>query len=288
MKSKFIILMILFLGILVFTNCKKDEESPLVDVHLNTSPDTLIIIDSDTLKELFLSTQPQGKVEYTISQKPEWLSIEPVKGTIDGNLLTLKIKPLKEGLNEGIYKGKISIISNIAGTSNIIVQMSVNGHPKIRTNVSEISFPADVSESNLIIENTGTGMLQWSISNTTKWLILSDTSGYLEKGEKSSVKVKCNRTNLDVSNYTTSLTFISNSETTIQPIPVSMAVPKIFALQLSKKSLLFDYFADENYIYIKNTGNSSFTWSSVYDNYYTLAPNNGTLNRNDSVKIKIS
>ena len=274
--------------VLISTSCRKDDNGQLVDLHLNASPDTLVILDSDSIKEIFLSTQPKGAIEYTISQKPDWLYISPLNGTLNGNILSIKIRPVKDNLAEGIYKGKINIISNIAGTADVYVKMAVNGHPKIRTNLSAITFPENVSETELVVENIGTGILNWSINNTTKWITLSQTSGYLMKGEKNTLKITCNRIGLDVNTYTSSLTITSNSETLLQPLPISMTVGKTTAMTIHEKSLLFDYFVDNMNVYLKNTGNSTFNWNSSKESFFTLSPNNGSLPKGDSVKINIA
>ncbi len=287
MKLSLLFSATLFLSIFLFCTCKKDNTTPL-DIHLQVSPDTLVITDSETLKEIFLSTQPQGKTEFTISQKPDWLTVDPLTGTVDGKIEPVHITPLTDNLNEGIYKGKINIISDIAGTAQVYVIMSVKGHPKIKTNVSEIAFPANISETSLVIENTGTGLLNWSIDNTTNWISLSSSNGFLAKGEKSNVIVRCDRSHLDINTYTASLTITSNSETALNPLPVTMVVPKTVTMQITPNPVLFDYFTENTEVYLKNTGNSSFTWNSAFAAYYSILPNSGSLNKGDSVKIKIS
>lgn len=274
----------LFFSALLFTTCTKEEAA----VQLKISPDSLVIVDSDTLKGISISSEPKANMEFKITQKPVWLSIEPLSGTINGSALSLKIRPLKDSLVEGIYKGKISIITNNAGTFDLPVTLSVNGHPKIKTNMSALIFPENISETNFSIENSGTGILNWSIENTTNWITLSTSSGYLYKGQKKSLKISCNRNNLDQNTYTSNLTIKSNSEIQLQPIPISMVVPRISAMKLNTTNILFDYFCNSAVVCLKNTGNTGFNWTATNQNYYNLTPNTGTLVKGDSININIS
>lgn len=288
MKKNLFAFILLVSCILLFTKCDETLDPTTENVEFKISPDTLIITDEDTLSQLFISTQPKGEVEYEVTQKPSWLSIDHWKGTTDGSIKSIKIRPLKNNLNEGVYKGKISIITNTAGKADAVVMMSVNGHPKIKTNISEINFSENVSTTQLIIENSGTGLLTWSINDIPQWLSLSSTSGYLVKGEKQTVNIICNRTNLDNKTYTANLTINSNSETTLAPLSVSMVVPRMTSLKISNKNILFDYFSDSEEVYLRNTGNTDFSWNTAKESYYTITPNSGTIAKGDSVLIRIA
>lgn len=272
--------------IVFITACKKDTSDQTI-VILNASPDTLIISDDAVSVEILLSTSPNLKTEFEISQAPDWLSISPIKGTINDNIVHVTATPNKINLEQGIYTGKVSIISDKAGISEVTVIMSVSGHPKIEVTPAEINFPANTDEAMLEIQNIGTGIIEWSIKNESAWIELSRTSGYLMKDEKQSVVVKCNRRGLNMNSYTSTLEIISNSETAQAPIHVAMEVPAFTEMKVSSKNLLFDYFQESREVYLINSGNTSITWSSTCQNFFTLFPASGTLGQGDSVKVNI-
>lgn len=284
MKKRFIINILLCSFILFFVSCEKQNAV----LELNVSPDTLYIMDEDSIKDLYLSTKPSGETDYIVSSKPKWLSVESTAGVINGKISLVRLRPLKDKLDEGVYAGKISIITDVAGSKTVQVFMSVNGHPKIATNLSELKFPENVNEQTLIIENKGTGILNWSINDSTKWLRFSTLTGYLYKGQKAMVVVYCDRTSLDNSTYTSSFSITSNSEVEIQPLTVTMDVPKSAGLKLSKENLLFDYFSESTEVYLKNTGNINYNWSVDAHSLFAATPSSGTLIKGDSVRVKIS
>lgn len=273
--------------VLVFATCKKEEVSP-IDVQLIVSPDTLIILDEDIVNQIYLSTKPKGKIDYIISNYPAWLQITPLEGSINGNILPIEINALKENLEEGIYEGKIEIISNIAGSSFVKVIMDVDGHPKIQTSIKTLSFKENISSIELEIENTGTGFLIWSIEDLPSWLTVSKKNGYLEKGAKSILLISCNRSLLDKNIYTSSLSIISNSDVALPAIPIEMVVPEIIDMELTHSELLFDYYTENKEVYLKNIGNSTLAWNSNSESYFNLIPNSGTLLKGDSVLINIT
>lgn len=263
-------------------------EDPVVnnsEITLAVNPDTIYISDRDSFQTIYISTKPKGTVSYTIAQTPNWLTLDKKEGQLTGKIESLTLKPASSGLNEGIYKGKIGIISDIAGTKDIIVYLSVNSHPKIKTSATSLNFLAETNSIDFTIENTGTGILQWSIDSLPEWINFSPKSGILLKGQKSTINANCNRTGKNANTYNSSFTIKSNSEINIAAINVQMVVSKISNLKISKDSLIFDYFSSNKEFYIKNTGNDILEWTSTEPGSFTLSPKGGSLSIGDSVKV---
>lgn len=284
MKTSIPTFLIAILSILFFSTCTKIE-APL---QLKVSPDSLVIFDSDTLKELFLSTQPGGTTMFQIIAKPDWLTVEPMSGSIDKDIASLKIKAISDSLVIGVRSGKIKIQTDNAGTIELPVSASIKGYPRIKTNLTSLSFPENISESEFIIENKGFGYLSWSIDSLPAWLTFSCRYGYLFPGEQIKLRAICNRSNLDQKTYTGSFTISSNSIEKIKPITVSMVVPRIAAMKLTNKNVLFDYFSDSEVVCLKNTGNTAVNWNAPRDNYYTFYPGSGMIAKGDSMMIRIN
>lgn len=284
MKVKFLILTILSATVLM-TSCDKNEV--IVDVKLHVSPDTLIINDYDTSK-IILSTQPKGDINFQVTQKPDWLTLEPMSGKVNGDMVPVSLRPSVKDMEPGTYTGTISITSDIAGSLKVLVTMQVKMHPRLKASVTQLTFPENVSQAVFEVENTGTGILNWSISNPAGWIKFSKYSGSLSKGQKNAITVTCQRAGLNIDTYTSTITINSNSEDIIQPIPVSMVVPKMTLLEITSKNVMLDYFSAFQSVYLINSGNSDFNWSTVNENNIHLDKTSGTLSRGDSVKIDIS
>lgn len=289
MKKNTLALMSIVMTLLIFTTCKEEIEVTPLDIQLIVSPDTLIIMDDgEKVGKMFLSTKPKGKVDYTVTNIPNWLQVTPLEGSINGNIVPLEVIGFADNLDEGIYEGKIEIISNIGGSSSVAVKMIVEGHPKIKTNIEKLSFPANVSTIWIEIENIGTGLLNWHIEDLPDWISVSRRYGYLEHGEKSLLLVTCNRANLDIKTYSTNLIINSNSEVDLLALPIEMDVPELIDMQLTHSELLYDFFSEKKEFYLKNVGNTNLTWKSECENYLILSPSSGSLVRGDSVLVNVT
>lgn len=281
------ILLFLIPFLLTFTGC--EEPVDISNLKISISPDTLYITDADSYKDFFITVQPKYEVEYQITQYPQWLSIDTalLRKDINGGINPIRVTPLKEGL-EGVYSGSISIISDLAGVAELKVFMSVDGHPKIGSSVNSLDFGSESNSKIFVIKNTGTGILNWSPVNTVSWLTISPKGGYLVKGQSMTVTVNCSRSSLDMNTFTSEIGFESNAENEIDPIVVSMEVPRISAYTLSTKSLSYALNENTKSFYVKNTGNSTMSWSLDKADYLNSSVKEGTLTKGDSALITLT
>lgn len=285
MKKYFYAPAIALLTFVLFTTCKK-EDKPIGIFQLYASPDTLVMIDNQESGNIYLSAQPEGNVDFIITSHPSWLKINTLNGRIKGDIQTIEVGR-SEQIDEGIYKGSIEIISDEGGPASVYVIMSVEGHPKIKTSLDRLYFPAGISEVEMIIENTGNGILSWSFGDLPQWLKASDSAGLIYPRKKNTVLFQCNRRYLDQKTYLSNLKINSNSEVEIPDLEVEMVVPQITSMETNPSSLLFDYFTETRDVWLKNTGNTTFTWNATEGNYLTISPKNGSLSKRDSVLIHI-
>jgi hypothetical protein len=270
----------------VVFGCESKEQMPN-DLEILLSPDTLIISEKDTVREVFISTRPVWKCDFLITQKPEWLTITPTEGIVDGKKIKLTIKPQRGGLNAGRYSGDISIISDIAGSAEVKVSMLVAERPEIFLSSSSINFPDNVNEANLTIQNTGNGPLTWSFSNSPAWLSFSSSSGVLLPGTNKTVKITCRKAGMDFGTYTGGITINSNSSVPSQPVTVTMSVPVNAAIEVPA-NLFFHELAEKQNVIVKNSGNAQVSWSAAAGNFLTLNRISGTLEKGESQTIEVS
>lgn len=266
-----------------------ESEFDTSTLQLHVSPDTLYIADTDVYKEFFLAVQPYYKVSYQVTQLPDWLKIDSsaMKGTIEKGINPIRITPLKEG-REGVYSGNISIISDLAGKLEMKVIMSVAGHPKLGISNQTVGFGTDSTIKIISLQNTGTGMLTWSVEKPAHWLTVMPAQGTLLKGQKAMVTIICSRAKLDMATYSSELKINSNAENEYNPVSITMAVPRISNFALSTSSLTYNFTDSEKSFYLKNTGNASISWSMEPASYLSANHAAGELAKGDSVQISVT
>jgi hypothetical protein len=286
---KKILFLVMLPALLLIGGCKKDSLD-MSTLKLVVSPDTLYIADADNFKNLYISVQPQYGVQYQITQYPSWLFIDTtlLKAKITNGINPIRLVPIKDGL-EGVYSGKISIISDLAGSKDVYVYLSVSGHPKISNNSTNIDFGTTETTKTFTIENSGTGILSWSINKPNSWLTVSPTQGNLFKKQKVTITLQCNRSNLNTNIYKQVINLISNAENKHDSINVSMEVTKKSTYKLSTRELKYGYTDNVKYVYLRNTGNTQLAWStSSQKQYLNIVPAQGIVNQGDSVLLKIT
>jgi hypothetical protein len=261
-----------FFSIILLISCE-----PLPGkIDLVTSPEKLIMLDSDSTRELVISTLPVGKTTFQVSHKPTWLNIEPMNGMIDNELKILNIQLNTEFLSAGIYHDSISIITGGAGKSTIPVTLSVTYRPKMLLNITELNYDLKTNKISLYIENIGSGVLEWSFEDLPVWLQISQniTKGILYPSTGQSIELNCLKEKLNPGRLNTSIRIQTNSL-------------EIQKMEFTSKTVVFDYDSNESNIYLKNSGNSAITWNSSYPDYLQLNPSSGTINKGDSVLINL-
>jgi len=278
-NSIFYILIVIFL--FAIKGCESDNYKIIV------SPEKLYISDYDSIVKLFLSTQPSFRTRFTIKEIPEWITVSPTNGSLNGDIFEIAIKPKADTLKQGIYNGKFIISTTGNKIIEISVSLSVKQTPRLKTSLTQLIFSSEITELDVLLQNVGSGFLNWSVNNLPDWLTISQNQGYLSGGDNISVKVKVNKQKLDPNTYKTSLVLLTNNFQTIS-IPVTAVVPNIYSFETTKNNIVFDYFQDVNEIILKNTGNQPISWSSTYENYYSLIPATGSLLKGDSTKVRIT
>ena len=147
-----------------------------------------------------------------------WLSMSPMSG---GNLSAAQCNSTQvavntTGLAEGTYNAVITITA--PGASNTPYSVSVTlylGVPPVSVipiSPTSFTFTTDEGENppvqTLRICNTGTGTLNWSLSDNAGWLSESPTSGSLGAGECEYVTVSVDVDAMAAGDYSATITII--------------------------------------------------------------------------------
>lgn len=151
-------------------------------------------------------------------------------------------------------------------------QSALQGPPHLLLSATSLNFGAGDEATNgnqlLAISNAGGGQLVWQASSEQSWLQMSPTSGSIASGTHMPIIVAIDRSKLHIGNYTTNVTFTSNTEQA--SLIVSMSVIPLqpehqAALQLSPAVLTFNATANGpnplgQVVTVNNPGVQPLSW----------------------------
>ncbi len=131
-------------------------------------------------QQLLVNNQGYGILNYSVTDNQPWLTVTPTTGAAPA---TLAVSVSIAGLAYGDHSGRITI-SDASGKDSsrtVVVALSITA-PVLSITPSSIdvqtqfgSAPPD--DRYVMIENSGTGTLDWSASGAPNWLRLSQVSG---------------------------------------------------------------------------------------------------------------
>jgi subtilase family serine protease len=90
--------------------------------------------------------------------------------------------------------------------------------------------PFSPASTNLLLTNTSTSALVWSLINTSAWLSVSTTNGTLASGRFTNLTVKVIASSLATGTYTASLRFTNQTSHLVQMVPFSLQISNALAV----------------------------------------------------------
>jgi hypothetical protein len=182
---------------------------PTPTIKLNKSSLTFSASGGNS-QSFTISNSGGGTLNWTVSDNRGWMSVSPTSGQNSG---TVTVTVNRTGLSGGTYKGTVTVTdsnaSNSPQTVSVTLQVSGSssgGTPSIGINRHVLNFGAAgskiTSPQKLLINNTGTGTLNWSVSDNRSWLSLSPSSGT----NSGVVTVTANKSGLSTGTYYGSIT----------------------------------------------------------------------------------
>jgi hypothetical protein len=187
------------------------------------------------------------------SSVPWVVAIIPSSGTEDRQVL---VAVSRNGLANGVYTGDVSVLSN---GGNVTLPITVAVMPTLEVTPSQLSFGQTNTERSITIENTGSGLLEWTASASALWLSVNPAAGM---GGGTAV-VTVDRSGLPNGDYESAVTVSSNGGD--KTLPITMEV--LPTLTVSPLHLSYGEMDTERSITIENTGSGLLEWTAS-----TLAP----------------
>jgi hypothetical protein len=176
-----------------------------------------------------VSNSGGGTLNWSVSDNRSWMGVGPTSGQNSG---TVTVTVNRTGLAAGTYTGTVTVTDSNAGNSPQTVSVTLQvsggsggGTPKIGMNRSYLNFGAAGSKITgsqvLLIGNTGTGTLNWSISDNKSWLKVSPASGT----DSGVVTVTADKSGLSAGTYYGTVTISDpNASNSPKKLPVWLRV----------------------------------------------------------------
>ena len=199
-----------------------------VNVHMSVTPVLTISppgdinFRGDDTRTITITNTGIGVLDWEVESGEAWLTVDPAAGSAaedESDQVTLTVD--RTGLENGNYHTEISVSSN-GGDENIFLTMDVG--PVITLNTDTLEFDSTFTERTFTIQNTGTGTMNWTITEDEEWLSLAPLSGS-SSGEINTVIATVDRENSEVGRYTGEI-MIDNGAGGQEYLPVNFIVPE--------------------------------------------------------------
>ncbi|MCS5575044.1 MAG: hypothetical protein NZ789_19130, partial [Pseudomonadales bacterium] len=167
-----------------------------------------------------------GALEWKIAAPENWATVTPTEGLTRDTPTSVNVRIEREAVTvPNKYQQEMVITSN-GGTAKLKLLMEISPRPELKVSIDRIDFGLQSNQQVLLIENSGTGDLNWKIDlPSVKWLQVSRTQGRSTDQNPVSVEITADRTKVDdPGTYERVLTV--SGEGMVIGIPVVMVVDR--------------------------------------------------------------
>jgi hypothetical protein len=233
-----------------------------------------------------------GTLNWGVSDNADWLSLSPTSGSSSGEHGEVTVSVDTTGMSAGDHSATITIAAagatNTPWTLSVSLTLTGTAGPTIAFTPASLSFSAVAGEANpanqtLEIWNSGTGTLDWSVSDDAAWLALAPTSGS-SSGEHDEVTALVAIADMSAGDYSATITIAAAGATnTPRTLAVSLTLTETEAptIAFGPASLSFSAVAGKanpanQTLEIWNSGTGTLDWSVSDDAaWLTIAPTSG-------------
>ena len=246
---------------------------------LALSTNSLNFGSSNTTQSFNITNSLVGTLTWTINTDQNWITVSPNSGsaTTETDQVTVNID--RGLLSPGHHSGKIFINTN---SNNDTIEVKVDV-PKLTAAPATLDFGSSDTSLKFNITNSGSGTLDWTITDDKNWITVSPTNGYTTTGVDE-ITVTVDRSSLAPETYSSTIFVNSNGGDQIININLEVAnllvTPTILSFGSSYTSLTFS---------IKNNGTGILEWT-VGDNqsWITVNPMSGnTTTETDQITVSV-
>jgi len=154
--------------------------------------------DKNSLK-FNISNSGTGSISYTISDNKSWIGVSSTNGSVSTETDEITVTVNRTNLSAGDYSGTVTVSSN-AGNIEIAVTMTVPSNPTLAISPQSLEFGSDKNSLQFNISNSGTGSINYTISDNKSWISISSGNGNVST-ETDEITVTVSRTSLSAGDY---------------------------------------------------------------------------------------
>jgi hypothetical protein len=230
-----------------------------------------------------------GDLTWEFTSDLSWLKIEPSDGTTGQVATAVVLSVQRQGLEAGLYEGKIRISSNSTSepTVELRVKMQVLEQPMLAVQPDSLDFGADQTELSLEIANGNNGTLAWQARGSEDWLMPATLSGEVLQFGKETVRLSIKREGLLAGVHEAQIVLTSNGGN--RSVSVRMEVLQASRLTIDQDRLDFGAVAEMQELILRNTGTGLLTWNIQNEmGWCQVSPTEGALlGEIDTVMVEV-
>jgi len=223
-------------------------------------------------------------LNWTIEQIPDWLSLDITKGFINPDQSETITANVDRSIQPDLYQFNLNI--SVTGSESFVLPVffEIAEEPTIWLSTTEIQFGHNDNSKNLVLKNSGTGTLDWSIISPETWLIVEPTRGQINT-ETMTVRLAVDRGILSSGMTNTQLT-LSTGNGQILPISVNISTSRPI-LALSTKIINFGTDSQRKTVILRNEGLVDLFWrlSPPKPRWLQTIPSSGKIPPKSSVEV---
>ena len=220
-------------------------------------PAQINLVSSETNAKFRLQNQGLAILNWSIEKTPDWLSTDISGGFINPSQSETVVVTIVSGLKPDLYQSNLQIDVTGSGPVILPVLLEITAEPKIWLSNQEIQFGYNDDSKDLVLKNSGTGILDWTIISPENWLIVEPSRGQIE-AETKTVKLSVDRSVLPSGMTSIQLT-LSTSNGQVLPISVNIGTSRPI-LALSANELDFGFDSQRKTIILRNEGLVDLSW----------------------------
>lgn len=203
-------------GIITVTNHKDPFETKSITIKARSVPELYISknvmtqsSNSNNSNAFKVGNSLARSLPYNITSDVDWLSFSSLSGdVILGSDDTIEVFVDYTSFSEGISKVANIFINSDYGNDSIV--LTATGYPSFSTSTINMYLKSmDNPADNITITNTGSGVLDYTISTECEWLGSFTNSGSLNHGESVEMVISSDFDNMEWDIYNTAIVDLS-------------------------------------------------------------------------------
>ena len=254
---------------------------------LSVDPAKLDFGQSASQAKFRLGNQGQAILHWTVAGVVDWLALDLTTGAIEPNQSQVVTVTVQRDLSPDRYQANLNVRVTGAGSITIPVFLEVVPEPKLWISSSQIQFGYTETSKDLMLKNSGTGALEWSLISPENWLVIEPARGRLET-ETTTVRLAVDRRTLNPGQANTTLTL---STGTGEVVPISVSVnTAISILGLSATTIDFGPDNQRLTVALSNIGQAKLSWkiSRPPPHWMRVIPSSGALMPEQSTAVRLT